>query len=264
LEKHDRRLAQSLEPFVQDPTSTGRPTLGLIGYGAFGALAARHLSRLCDVRLYDPRLAPGGTTDGLAVVTLAEAAGADIVVLAPPVDRLEAVIGEVAPHVKRGALVLDVASVKAAPSQWLLAGLPHHVDIVATHPLFGPQSAANGTAGLKIVLCPLRGPRVYEIAAILRRAFGLHVIVTTPEQHDREAAVTQGLTHFLAKIMGGIGPLPTRVTARSFDLLMHAIGMVADDAPAVYDAIQRRNPYTANVRRRFLELAEAADADLVT
>lgn len=233
-------------------TANPRPTFGLIGYGAFGRLAARHLSTLGDVAVYDPALAESAT--------LAQAASADIVVLAPPVDRLEAVIGEVAPHVKPDALVLDVASVKVEPARWLLEGLPAHADIIATHPLFGPQSAAAGTQGLKMVLCPLRGERTLEVAAVLRRTFGLKVMITTPEDHDREAAVTQGLTHFLAKIMSGVGPLPTRVTAKSFDLLMHAIGMVADDAPAVYEAIQRTNPYTAQVRRRFLELAEEADA----
>lgn len=232
-----------------------RPTIGLIGLGAFGRLAARHLAVLGEVVGYDPAV------EG---PSLAEAAACDVVVLAPPVNALREVIAQVAPHLKPGALVLDVASVKVAPARWLLEGLPGHVDIVATHPLFGPQSAANGTRGLKIVLCPLRGGRAPEVAAVLRRAFGLRIIVATPEEHDREAAVTQGLMHFMAKVMAGMEPLPTRVTARSFDLMLHAIGMVADDAPAVFEAIEKTNPYTAEVRARFLAAARAVDATLRT
>jgi prephenate dehydrogenase len=38
---------------------------------------------------------------------------------------------------------------------------------VGTHPLFGPQSAANGIHGLQIAICPVRGPHL-RIAALCR------------------------------------------------------------------------------------------------
>ncbi|MFX7883200.1 hypothetical protein ABTK06_19535, partial [Acinetobacter baumannii] len=57
-------------------------------------------------------------------------------------------------------------------------------------------------------------------------------------------------------------PLPTRMTTRSFDLLMQAVNMVRHDAPEVFQAIERSNPYTGEVRRRFFDLASALDAAL--
>jgi prephenate dehydrogenase len=141
-------------------------------------------------------------------------------------------------------------------------GLPRHVDIIATHPLFGPQSARDGIVGLKIAVCPIRGDKGPRVAAFLRSVLGLDVIVTTPEAHDRDAAMVQGLTHLIAKVLVQMEPLPTRLTTRSFDLLLEAVGMVRHDAPEVFHAIERTNPYSREVRRRFFDLAYALDAEL--
>jgi prephenate dehydrogenase len=144
----------------------------------------------------------------------------------------------------------------------MLRGLPPGVEIVATHPLFGPQSAAEGLAGLKIAVCPLRGRSGPRVAAFLRHCLGLTVIVTTAEAHDREAAMVQGLTHLIAKVLVQMEPLPSRMTTRSFDLLLRAVEMVRYDAPEVFEAIERTNPYAASVRRQFFYLAAALDHSL--
>ena len=158
--------------------------------------------------------------------------------------------------------MLDVGSVKTVPAEIMRRGLPEHVDIIATHPLFGPQSARDGIAGLKIAVCPIRGNKSPRVAAFLRRVLGLDVIVTTPERHDRDAAMVQGLTHLIAKVLVQMEPLPERLTTRSFDLLLEAVDMVRHDAPEVFHAIERTNPYSGGVRRRFFDLAYALDAEL--
>ncbi len=239
------------------------PALGLIGFGAFGRLVAAHLAPLFSLRVHDP-FVPDSVlvAAGLAPGSLAEAAACPVVVLATPVPTLAAVVRDIAPHLNPGALVLDVGSVKVRPAQIMRSGLPPWVDIVATHPLFGPQSARDGLRGLKIAVCPVRGGRGPKVGAFLRRALGLTVILTTPEAHDREAAAVQGLTHLIAKVLVAMEPLPTRMTTRSFDLVMQAVGMVRHDAPEVYHAIERENPYAGEVRRRFFELAAQMDGEL--
>jgi len=238
-------------------------TTGLIGFGAFGQLIAQHLAPRVQLFAYDPALPCDGCVDtsGTRLTGLAEAAGCAIVILAVPVNRLEASVKAIAPHLQPGALVLDVGSVKLVPVEIMLRGLPAHVDIVASHPLFGPQSAAMGIEGLKIALCPIRGTRVRGVAAFLR-SLGLEVIMTTPDAHDREAAIVQGLTHLIAKVLVQMEPLPTRMTTRSFDLLMQGVGMVRHDAPEVFQAIERANPHSKEVRRRFFDLIAKLDAEL--
>jgi prephenate dehydrogenase len=86
--------------------------------------------------------------------------------------------------------------------------------------------------------------------------------MTTPEEHDREAATVQGLTHLIAQVLVQMEPLPTRMTTRSFDLLVAAVNMVRHDAPEVFEAIERANPYSSSVRSRFFELASTLNAKL--
>ena len=149
---------------------------------------------------------------------------------------------------------------KVGPAEIMQRGLPPDVDIVATHPLFGPQSAAHGIRGLKVAVCPVRGVQAIRVAAFLR-SLGLRVIMTTPDEHDREAALVQGLTHLIAKVLVQMEPLPTRMTTRSFELLMQGVDMVRHDAPEVLRAIEQSNSYAELVRRRFFDLAAQMDAE---
>jgi prephenate dehydrogenase len=239
------------------------PRIGIIGFGAFGRLTAGCLRphfRLCA---YDPALRPGPCADmpDVMLTDLPSAANCPIVILAMPVNHLRESVEAISPYLRDGSLVLDVGSVKMIPAEIMRRGLPENVEIVATHPLFGPQSARGGVEGLKIAVCPIRGGRGLRVAAFLRRTLGLTVFITTPEAHDREAATVQGLTHLIAKVLVQMEPLPTCMTTKSFDLLLQAIGMVRDDAPEVFQAIERCNPYARQVRRRFFDLAAALDAE---
>jgi prephenate dehydrogenase len=242
----------SLDSLSSDPV--GR--LGLIGYGAFGRLAARHLSGTFGILAHDPAATP----DSHATLTdLATAAACPVVVLAVPVGAMEATIAAIAPHLAPGALVIDVGSVKVLPMRRMAEGLPDYVRIVGTHPLFGPQSAANGLAGLRMAVCPANDLRAARrVAAWCRKALGLRVFVVSAEDHDREAATVQGLTHLIARVLVAMEPLPQRMTTASFERLMQAVDMVRHDSPAVYDAIERDNPFSAGVRERFFALADEA------
>ncbi|TWB07573.1 prephenate dehydrogenase [Gluconacetobacter diazotrophicus] len=238
-----------------------QPVTGLVGFGAFGRLIAAHLRAHCRIRVYDPAL-PRGTDIPMAGVeagSLAQAASCPIVILAVPVTALEETVRAIRPYLVRHALVVDVGSVKVVPARIMCQELPDHVRIVATHPLFGPQSARDGIAGHRIAVCPLRGTRAGRLVAFLRRTLGLRVILTTPDAHDRDAATAQGLTHLLARVLVGMEPLPARITTRSFEHLRAAAGMVRHDAPEVYHAIAHLNPYSSAVRDRFFAIARQVE-----
>jgi prephenate dehydrogenase len=249
---------------LHDNDIASPPKIGIIGFGAFGRLMAQHLRPYFPLCAYDPAIPPGPFTEmpDVLLTSLAETASCPVVILATPVSRLEEIVRAISPSLQPGTLVLDVGSVKTIPAEIMRRALPDHVDIVATHPLFGPQSARKGIAGLKIAVCTVRGTRAPRVAAFLRKCLRLDVIMTTPEAHDREAAMVQGLTHLIAKVLVQMEPLPTKMTTRSFDLIMQAVGMVRDDAPEVFQAIERANPYSLEVRRRFFDLASELDIEL--
>ena len=235
--------------------------LGLIGFGAFGRLTAKHLSPWFDIVTHDPAINDGY---GLArMATLDEAAACPVVVLAVPVEALEDTLSAIRPHLVPDALVIDVGSVKVKPALAMDAALPEGVRIVGAHPLFGPQSGKDGVAGLRIAVSEVRGAKdARRVAAFCRHALKLKVFQVTPEDHDREAAVVQGLTHLIARVLLNMEPLPTRMTTASFERLMQAVDMVRHDSPAVFRAIERDNPFAAEVRDRFFALADQARHDV--
>lgn len=226
------------------------PRVAIVGFGAFGQLIARQLRDQLPICICDPQARP----NDLPQVELAGAADCDIVILAVPLAQLEPVLRGIAPHLRSGSTVIDVTSVKVRPAQLMQDLLPPDVQIVASHPLFGPQSASQGIAGHRIAWCPLRGTSHRRIAAFLRRC-GLTVLTTTPDQHDHDMATVQGLTHLIAHSLAQLGPMPTRLATASFQRLTEAAAMVQADSAELLRTILCDNPHAEPVRRRFLDAA---------
>ncbi|UXU76639.1 MULTISPECIES: prephenate dehydrogenase [unclassified Paracoccus (in: a-proteobacteria)] len=243
------------QPVVTPSAPLSPASVLIVGYGAFGRLLARMLAPHLPVAVCDPdpaaRAAAAG--QGLRVLEPQAAGGCDLVVLAVPVPALAQSLRQLAPHLRAGQTVCDVCSIKEAPVALMRRLLPACVDILGTHPLFGPQSLGRAPGPARVVLCPVRGGGWRRIAAFLRGGLELRVIVTTPEEHDRHAALTQGITHRLARAMAAFQPHP-QIRTGSFDLLMQALAMVAADAPEVYEAVTRGNAHVAPLCDRFARL----------
>jgi prephenate dehydrogenase len=232
--------------------------IAIIGFGAFGQLIAEHLHPHFRILVFDnaPDAARAEAL-GVSLASFEATAECPIIVLAIPVSQMRTVVADLAPLLKPGTLVVDVGSVKVEPAAIMEELLPRDIEIIATHPLFGPQSARDGICGLRIAVCPTRGRR-FRVAAFCRK-LGLDVIMTTPEEHDRDVAQVQGLTHLVANLLIRMNPRPTRMTTRSYEMLMSAVNMVRDDAPEVLHAILKANPYAGDMLVHFRSLASALD-----
>ncbi len=231
-------------------------TLGLIGFGQFGRLAADVLKDHFDVLVADaaPDAAQAAADLGVAFGAAEEAAARQIVIVAVPVRAMRAMFAKIAPRLVPGALVIDVGSVKMLPSQWMAEILPSFVDIVATHPLFGPQSAKAGLAGLRLVVCPIRGERG-EAVAQFGRELGLTVTVTTPEAHDREMAYVQALTHLIGRSLVNLDIPDEQLKTPSYQHLLELCGLIGSDTFELFTAIQTQNPFAAEVAEAFVAQA---------
>lgn len=234
-------------------------SLGLIGFGQFGQLAAGVLKSHFDVLVWDPAPSAAEQAQALGVGfgPIEAAAAREVVVVAVPVPAMRQVFAAIAPHLQAGALVVDVGSVKVMPAQWMTELLPGSVDIVATHPLFGPQSVArDGLPGLRFVVCPIRGDRHEKVAAF-GRSLGLAVTVTTPEEHDEEMAYVQALTHLIGRSLVNLGIPDERLATQSYQHLLELCGLIGADTFELFTAIQTQNPFAPKVVRAFVEEAKS-------
>jgi prephenate dehydrogenase len=235
-----------------------KESLGLIGVGSFGFFAAQHLAPHFDLVLHDDAMDATLLARELKACcgNLGAAAACDIVVLAVPVQSLRDALTKIAPMLKPNALVVDVASVKIKPIEAMLEILPPGVSIVGTHPLFGPQSGKNGIAGLNMAVCDVRGKRGDGVAKFCTEKLGLRVSQVSPEEHDREAAYVQGLTHMLAKIVVSLDLPPMRFPTKTYELMQQMVEMVRYDSDELFRAIQSENPFSEEAKLAFFTAAK--------
>ncbi|MBK1663953.1 prephenate dehydrogenase [Rhodospirillum rubrum] len=233
-----------------------KPTLGLIGLGAFGAFCVPHLSRFFHILGHDPARDGAARALALGVVpaTLAEAAAASIVIPAVPVAVLAEVAAAIAPHLRPGALVVDVCSLKVEPMAVLERILPASVVVVGTHPLFGPASGAKGIKDLRVAVCPGHGPAGAKaedrVAAFLARRLGLAVHRVSAVEHDRQMAYVQGLTHLLSRIVTKLDVPEMSLATGTFDHLMRMVHTVDRDSEALFRTITEANPFVGDLKAR--------------
>ena len=124
----------------------GRLTLigiGLIGSSIAHAARANGLAGEIVVSTRRPETLERARELGLGdVYTLdpAEAvAGADLVIVSVPVGSSGTVAAAIGPHLKAGAIVSDVGSVKADVVKQMAPHLPDHVHFIPAHPVAGTE-----------------------------------------------------------------------------------------------------------------------------
>ena len=245
-------------------------TIAILGYGRFGrALGSLILQNGQRFRAYDPcaeiPAEYGATSAEMAVK------GAEWVVLAMPVARMEASLKALRPHLGADQTVLDVGSVKVGPCALLDGVLGGEIPHVGSHPLFGPLSLARAERPLRVVLCP----SPWHPGAVARtkawfQGLGCEVLELDPETHDRNMAQTHVLAFFVAKGLLDVGVGEEMPFAPpSFLGLKYTLEAVRADAGHLFAAIQRENPFAAEARARLVEalssihqrLAEDADSE---
>jgi len=238
--------------------------IGIIGYGRFGKLAASYLARDFEVFVCGRRPIPSSETGpNIRSADLETVCRQPYLILAVPISAMQATLDEIATQLGPETVVIDVCSVKVYPVQWMLERLPESVGILATHPMFGPDSAAETLQGMKIALCPVRIPEAMhrKIRRYLQ-AQQLTVIETTAEDHDRQIAVSLALTHFIGRTLADFGAGPLAVDTEGYKRLLHILGVVEHDTWQLFVDMNRYNPYAADMRRAFLAAAAKIDREL--
>lgn len=237
-------------------------TVGLIGFGRLGRLLARHFARDARIHAADARLdARLARRLGAIPATFAEACAQDVVVLCVPMAAFEGVVKSARGLVKPGALVVDACSVKEHPVRVMKHWLPRSVSLLATHPNFGPDSAADSLAGRKIVLCRVRmTDAAYRAAKRVLARKGLEIVEMTPREHDKRMASSLVLTHFIGRALIAYGAKTTGVDTEGYKRLLRILETVQNDSWQLFEDMNRYDAYAAPMRRRFLAALRSVDA----
>jgi cyclohexadieny/prephenate dehydrogenase len=137
--------------------------------------------------------------------------GADLVVIATPVLSYNAIAKAIAGHLKPGAIVTDVGSVKQDVIASMKSYLPKGVHFVPGHPIAGTEHSGP-EAGFADLFenrwCVLTPPprtsakAIAKVAEMWRRC-GAKVDTMRPDHHDMVLAITSHLPHLIAYTIVG-------------------------------------------------------------
>ncbi len=191
--------------------------ISILGLGLMGGSVARAVrAYLPDTRITvmdsDPaalklaremQIADSVTKDAAEAVV-----GADLVLLAVPVDALEEVTAAIVPGLGSDTVVTDVASVKRLLYSNIAPLLPEGVVLVPAHPVAGSEKsgAASGTAmlfaGKRVILTP-DNPETVEVAMVAEfwKKLRADIHYMPADLHDRIYACVSHLPQYISFVI---------------------------------------------------------------
>ncbi|MDE1935291.1 prephenate/arogenate dehydrogenase family protein [Bradyrhizobium sp.] len=251
--------------------------VALIGFGLIGGSIARaaRLQGLAGEIITTARSAKTrervmelGIVDRVVETNVEAVQDADLVILCIPVGACGPVAAEITGHLKPGAIISDVGSVKASVVKDMAPHLPAGVHFVPAHPVAGTENSGPDSGFAELFInrwCILTPPEGTEAKATEKlRAFwtalGAKVEVMTPEHHDLVLAITSHLPHLIAYTIVGTADELAQVT--SSEVIKFSAGGFRDFTRiAASDPTMWRDIFLAN-KDAVLEMLGTFNEDL--
>lgn len=223
--------------------------VGVLGLGRFGLFWSKVLAHGYEVYGWNrsPRENPP-----CPLVSLEELCRLPVIFLCVPMRTMKETLERIAPLLGSDTVVVDTCSVKVKPVEWMLATLPAGTPILATHPMFGPESGKESVMGLPLMMHPVRlASERYNEFAHFFQSLGIMVVEITPEEHDKQAALSQALTHMLGRSLNVMALEDTPIGTLWYRKLLAICRQVAKDSEELFMDMQLLNPYAEGMRRSF-------------
>ncbi|MBX3480212.1 MAG: prephenate/arogenate dehydrogenase family protein [Caulobacter sp.] len=255
--------------------------LTVIGCGLIGSSvvrAARESGAVSHITVADAnqtvldRVTALGIADAALPDLAAAVSDADLVIFATPVLAMGEVMAAIAPHLKPGAVISDVGSVKGSVSEAMQTAAPAGVHIIPGHPIAGTEQSGPDAGfaelfqGRWTILTPLasRTDDAYAqaVAQLSRfwRALGAQVEQMDERHHDLVLAVTSHLPHLIAYNIVGTAADLEEVTQA--EVMKYSAGGFRDFTRiAASDPTMWRDIFVAN-REAVLEILGRFTEDL--
>ncbi|NCF75208.1 MAG: prephenate dehydrogenase/arogenate dehydrogenase family protein [Xanthomonadaceae bacterium] len=240
--------------------SSKKPKIAIIGFGRFGKLLAEILASSCQIFIISQKKIKN---KNFQQIDYPDLKNIDIIIPAVPISFLKNMLKKISPFLKNDSLVMDVCSVKVYPCKWLKKYLPENIEILGSHPMFGPDSAKKGLAGLQIIFCPLRisSERFKAVKNIFEK-LDLKIIEMTPEKHDKQSAVSLALVHFIGRGLEKIKINKQKISTLGFEKLLQVCDNVTNDSWELFYDMNNYNPYAKKVRKKFIKSLQKINLEI--
>lgn len=214
--------------------------VSIIGFGRFGAMLHSLLSKGFEVDVFDKNSIDNSDVNE---VSLEDALRNETIFIAVPIRDFENLVKDISKKISSGKTVIDVCSVKVFPKKVMLDNLSNETDIIATHPLFGPDSLKD--SGSVMTMESVRNTfGRYDFWKNYFESQNILIEEISAEEHDMMAARSQGLTHFVGRVIDDFGTNQTRIDTEGYKALHKLVNQTCNDTWELFEDIQNFNPFT--------------------
>jgi prephenate dehydrogenase len=218
-------------------------TIAIIGFGAFGQLLARLLLEHTDAQLFIVSSQKHTSSNSrMSFVAMKEISQSNLVIPCVPISAFETTIHNIASLIQRNTVIMDICSVKTVPVHHMKRLLPQGTQIIATHPMFGPDSVriTGGVKGLRMMIHNATAtPKTFLRVKQFFSSLGIQIITMTPLEHDKAMAWSLGYSYLIGKIGQRVKIKKTPIDTFDFELLLQNKGIM-----------QTYNPYASVVQKK--------------
>lgn len=234
-------------------TSKPKKSISIVGYGRFGKVLHRLIKDDFVVTLYNRSEIKDHTEftpNTVVAKNLSDVYKSDVVFYAVPIEAFEEVIASHKKYFQDHHLLIDVLSVKLHPAKVFENYLKgSQVQAMLTHPMFGPDSSKGGFEGLPLIIDQFKANQAsYKFWKDYFKSKKLRVIEMTAPEHDKLAANSQGLTHFIGRLLEAYGLEPTPIDTLGTTKLLGVKEQTCNDTWQLFTNLQHYNPYTKKMR----------------
>ncbi|WP_424246008.1 hypothetical protein Dip510_000937 [Elusimicrobium posterum] len=226
----------------------------IIGFGRFGKTLYEMLKNDFNITAFDTKAAVFKDYKKVKNLKIAKDAksayaASDTVFLAVPINVFEKTVKEQKPYFNNH-LLIDVLSVKTFPKKVLQKYTKGTTArFILTHPMFGPDSSKNGFAELPLVMeKATAADKEYDFWKKFFKSKKMKVIEMSAAQHDKKAATSQGLAHFMGRLLQGLRIKPTEIDTIGARQMQQIKEFTCNDSWALFTGLQNYNPYTKKMR----------------
>ncbi len=211
--------------------------IGIIGFGQMGQFMAKHLKPFAEIEAFDlDDKIKEAEKLGIRFTTLDKAASNDILLLFPPIVKMEDCCKMIRPHLRKGAIIIEGCSLMEQSVKHMQDILPEDVDIIGSHALFGPESGKDGIKGLSFVLSDVRTDNLDKIKDLFSN-LNLNIIEMTPAEHDKLMADTLAIEELVGRILMKLDIREQQFATPGFKLLLQMRAMVENDTDELVKAL---------------------------
>ena len=231
-------------------------TVTIIGFGRFGKTLYELIKNDFDVTIYQRK---SDITSNLPITNdVKKAYESEVIFFAVPIQAFAKLIEEHKKYFRENHLLIDVLAVKSYPAKIFKKYLDGaKTQALLTHPIFGPDSARNGFKNLPIVINKfLTNDETYIFWKKYFESKELRVVELTTEEHDKLAAKSLGLAHFIGRLLNELGTEPTPIDTIGATKLLEVKEQTCNDTWELFMNLQHYNPHTKDMR---IKLGEAYD-----